>query len=206
MDTPTTPAADPYLLNEPNRMDPSFGNASNLYSNLTTSNLVAQGGGAGPELTGIACPACTFQNDPFMIQCEICGTELQDADSIAFMLHRQQQHQRSISQLPSTITNSTSSSSLPSSLTAAQDGTSASKSSGASKILNGLYNFTSGSSPGSSKPTTAEDSNSVKLSFRAGGIGHFHTLLKAAVATKAWEVKKCPADEILMESWYGMSY
>jgi len=163
---------------------------SNLYSSSTTGNFnntVAQG---TKEPTGIACPACTFQNDPFMIQCEICGTELQDADSIAFMLDRQQQHQRSISNLPSTIRTSSSTPSLSTAL--GQDVANNMKSSagGTSKILSGLYSLTGGSSPGSSSKTSAaEDANSVKLSFRAGGIGHFHTLLKGAVATKAWEVR-----------------
>ncbi|KAG0045307.1 hypothetical protein BGZ83_009477 [Gryganskiella cystojenkinii] len=109
-DTPTTPAADPFLLNDP---IPS----KLLYSTSTTnSSNTPTLSGTGTEATGIACPACTFQNDPFMIQCEICGTELQDADSIAFMLDRQQQHQRSISNLPSTIRNSSSTPSLSSTL------------------------------------------------------------------------------------------
>ncbi|GJJ71162.1 ESCRT-II complex subunit VPS36 [Entomortierella parvispora] len=185
--TPTTPAADPFLLNEPNYMDHPFGNAP---------QNAASNGGPDPTMaeatTGIACPACTFQNDPFMIQCEICGTELQDADSIAFMLHRQQQHQRSIRQLPSTINNGAISTSLPS--TTAQGGNnSPSKSLGGSKLFSGFYGLSSGSSPSSGKSTSNDEANnSVKLSFRAGGIGHFHTLLKAAVAAKAWESKLKP--------------
>ncbi|KAF8976456.1 Vacuolar protein-sorting-associated protein 36 [Entomortierella lignicola] len=168
IDTPVTPSADPFLLNEPT-------------STSTTENSDGLIGSVPPtELgqPGIACPACTFQNDPFMIQCEICGTDLQDAQSRNFMLHRQEQHQRSIRQLPSTINDLTSTScERPS---AAEP--TATKSSGNSRFLS---NFVASSS--SLKST--DETNSVKLSFRAGGNGAFHSLLKAAVAAKAWESK-----------------
>ncbi|KAF9086467.1 hypothetical protein BGX23_008841 [Mortierella sp. AD031] len=132
---------------------------------------------------GIACPACTFHNDPFMIHCEICGTQLQDQDSMAFMLHRQQQHQRSISQLPSLLSPASSSPTTngPTSATDASTG----KSSSTAKFLTGLPlpSFYSGSK------STGEDANSVKLSFRAGGSSIFQTSLKLAMGTKAWENK-----------------
>ncbi|KAF9939310.1 hypothetical protein BGZ75_003966 [Mortierella antarctica] len=205
LETPTTPAADPFLLSEPERIsnldnsrqgtsvmhqphDPS-GKANNTPSTTT-----------GSDQAGIACPACTFYNDPFMIQCEICGTELQDADSVAFMLDRQQQHQRSIRQLPSTIDRAPSPSPSPSpSSSPARNSpsrptyTNTTKSSGGSKYMPSLPNFYSltSSSSGSSK-AAAEDANSVKLSFRSGGNSNFHSQLKAAMASKAWEAKSKP--------------
>ncbi|KAG0025810.1 hypothetical protein BGZ81_006822 [Podila clonocystis] len=200
-DTPTTPAADPFLLNEPLYRN---GVSSNSHSQ-TSLNAAAGfvdaassdpgygggGGGGGEDHPGIACPACTFHNDPFMIQCEICGTQLQDAQSVAFMLHRQQQHQRSISQLPSTIAPSGS---TP---TAANEGSSQFKDSSSttstagkgivSSITNLVYTRNSPSRDSFKTPT--EDTNSVKLSFRAGGNGNFHSALKTAMATRAWESK-----------------
>ncbi|KAF9435843.1 hypothetical protein BGZ76_005391 [Entomortierella beljakovae] len=155
VETPTTPAADPFLLEEP-------------------IEIPAEENNSTPSM-GIACPACTFNNDPFMIQCEICGTELQDENSRAFMVHRQEQHQRSIKQLPSTIN--------PSNETASPAESATTKSSGGSRFLAGFY------SSGASSPKLGEDANSVKLSFRAGGNSTFQTLLKAAMAAKAWESK-----------------
>ncbi|KAF9121926.1 hypothetical protein BGX30_002303 [Mortierella sp. GBA39] len=162
LETPTTPAADPFHFVE---SIPS-----------TTANDAP---GATNEQPGIACPACTFHNDPFMIHCEICGTQLQDQDSIAFMLHRQQQHQRSISRLPSTL--SQSSTSLSTTPTASD--TTAGKLSAPGKFMAGMSNLYGGSKP------TPEDANSVKLSFRAGGNGSFQTFLKTAMGNKAWENK-----------------
>ncbi|KAG0350835.1 hypothetical protein BG005_009654 [Podila minutissima] len=199
-DTTTTPAANPFLLNEPLYMN---GVSSNSHSQ--TSLNAATGfvdvassdpgsGGGGGDHPGIACPACTFHNDPFMIQCEICGTQLQDAESVAFMLHRQQQHQRSISQLPSTIAPSGS---TP---TSANEGSSYFKDNSSttstlgkgivSSISNLVYTRNSPTRDLSKTPT--EDTNSVKLSFRAGGNGHFHSALKTAMATRAWESKPKP--------------
>ncbi|KAF9962411.1 hypothetical protein BGZ72_006233 [Mortierella alpina] len=205
LETPTTPAADPFLLSEPERIsnsDNSRGlgasvvhqsqdSAGNANNTLPTTTIAT-----GPDPSGIACPACTFHNDPFMIQCEICGTELQDADSVAFMLDRQEQHQRSIRQLPSTIDRSSSPS--PSSSPAHHSqtrptNTNTSKPSGGSKFMPSLptfYSFTSSTS-GSSK-AAAEDANSVKLSFRSGGSSNFHSQLKAAMASKAWASKSKP--------------
>ncbi|KAG0016453.1 Vacuolar protein-sorting-associated protein 36 [Entomortierella chlamydospora] len=159
VETPTTPAADPFLLNEPIR-----GNESQ------TTAL---------DQPRIACPACTFHNDPFMIQCEMCGTELQDAQSRAFALHRQEQHQRSIRQLPSTI-NASSPSPLSNGAPSPAEST-VIKSSGNGSFLSSFYS-------GGSSLKTAEDTNSIKLSFRAGGNGSFHSLLKNVMAAKAWEV------------------
>lgn len=161
LETPTTPAADPFHFIE--------SIPTNTAIDTPSTN----------EQPGIACPACTFHNDPFMIHCEMCGTQLQDQDSMAFMLHRQQQHQRSISQLPSTLSQpSTSLSTTPNSL----DMTATGKLSAPGKFMAGMSNFYNGSKP------TVEDANSVKLSFRAGGSGSFQTLLKSAVGNKAWEV------------------
>ncbi|CAO3570533.1 unnamed protein product [Mortierella alpina] len=198
LETPTTPAADPFLLSEPERISNSDSkrqgasivqqpqNPSGNTNNSTSTTT-------GSDHSGIACPACTFHNDPFMIQCEICGTELQDANSVAFMLDRQQQHQRSIRQLPSTIDRSSSPS--PSSSPARHSpsrpsNTNTTKSFGGSKYMPSLPNFYSltSSSSGSSR-TAAEDANSVKLSFRAGGSNNFHSQLKTAMASKAWEGK-----------------
>ncbi|KAG0376423.1 hypothetical protein BGX24_007771 [Mortierella sp. AD032] len=163
LETPTTPAADPFHFVEPiPSSDPS-----------TTPSVNDQ--------PGIACPACTFHNDPFMIHCEICGTQLQDQDSMAFMLHRQQQHQRSISQLPSLVPQSSPSLST----TPTTDITS--KYSASAKFLGGLPSFYGGGSK-----STAEDANSVKLSFRSGGTSSFQTFLKSAMATRAWENKPKP--------------
>ncbi|KAF9996421.1 Vacuolar protein-sorting-associated protein 36 [Entomortierella chlamydospora] len=163
VETPTTPAADPFLLNEPIR-----GNESQ------TTAL---------DQPRIACPACTFHNDPFMIQCEMCGTELQDAQSRAFALHRQEQHQRSIRQLPSTI-NASSPSPLSNGAPSPAEST-VIKSSGNGSFLSSFYS-------GGSSLKTAEDTNSIKLSFRAGGNGSFHSLLKNVMAAKAWESKPKP--------------
>ncbi|KAF9908904.1 hypothetical protein EC991_009310 [Linnemannia zychae] len=164
-ETPTTPTADPFHFVEstPSR-DPSPGTLS------------------GTDQPGIACPACTFHNDPFMIHCEICGTQLQDQDSMAFMLHRQQQHQRSISQLPSLVSQSSSSQSI-----IPTTDTTTGKVSASAKFLGGLPSFY-----GSGSKSTADDANSVKLSFRSGGSGSFQTLLKSAMANKAWENKPKP--------------
>ncbi|KAI8603423.1 EAP30/Vps36 family-domain-containing protein [Dissophora ornata] len=126
IETPTTPVADPFLLNEQRQGSP-------VQSNPSAGN---SDGSAALEQPCITCPACTFANDPFMIQCEICGAELQDAHKFL-----------------SSVSN--------------------------------LYSFTSSSG---SYSKSVEDANSVKLSFRAGGNGTFHTLLKAAMASKAWEV------------------
>ncbi|KAF9328009.1 hypothetical protein BGZ91_001195 [Linnemannia elongata] len=162
METPTTPAADPFHFVE-----------------SIPSTTVNDAPRTTNEQPGIACPACTFHNDPFMIHCEICGTQLQDQDSMAFMLHRQQQHQRSISQLPSTLSQtSTSLSTTPT----ASDAT-AGKMTASGKFMAGMSNFYGGSKP------TPEDANSVKLSFRAGGSGSFQTLLKSTMGNKAWENK-----------------
>ncbi|KAF8922890.1 Vacuolar protein-sorting-associated protein 36 [Dissophora ornata] len=174
IETPTTPVADPFLLNEQRQGSP-------VQSNPSAGN---SDGSAALEQPCITCPACTFANDPFMIQCEICGAELQDAQSTAFMLHRQQQHQRSISQLPSTL-DSTSSSSRTSSHPST--GPVSAKASGNSKFLSSVSNLYSFTSSSGSYSKSVEDANSVKLSFRAGGNGTFHTLLKAAMASKAWE-------------------
>ncbi|KAF9967306.1 hypothetical protein BGZ70_010001 [Mortierella alpina] len=198
LETPTTPAADPFLLSEPERI----GNSDNNRQGVSVMQQPHDPSGntnntpsttAGSDHSGIACPACTFHNDPFMIQCEICGTELQDADSVAFMLDRQQQHQRSIRQLPSTIDRSSSPS--PSSSPAPHSpsrpaNTNTTKSFGGSKYMPSLPNFYSltSSSSGSSK-AAAEDANSVKLSFRAGGSSNFHSQLKTSMASKAWEGK-----------------
>lgn len=177
-DTPTTPTPDPFLLNKPTQMDDGI----NIPSTIPPQSVYPTGdsGTFATDQSGIACPACTFHNDPFMIQCEMCGTDLQDAQSKAFMLHRQEQHQRSISQLPSSIGNPSSSS--PASSTQQWEPSSAKASGNSRFLLSGLY------PGGSSKPT--DDANSVKLSFRAGGNGTFHTLLKAAMAARAWEVMK----------------
>ncbi|KAF9922078.1 hypothetical protein FBU30_007830 [Linnemannia zychae] len=129
------------------------------------------------EQPGISCPACTFRNDPFMIHCEICGTQLQDQDSMAFMLQRQQQHQRSISQLPSLQSSTMSISSSELIITG--------KSSGSSRFLTGLPSIYGGKS-------TADDANSVKLSFRNGGSTSFQAALKTAMANRAWENKPKP--------------
>ncbi|KAF9284016.1 hypothetical protein BGZ68_004945 [Mortierella alpina] len=203
LETPTTPAADPFLLSEPERIgnsDNSRGPGISVkhqpHATSDNANITLPPTTTGSEQPGIACPACTFHNDPFMIQCEICGTELQDADSVAFMLDRQQQHQRSIRQLPSTIDRS----STPSPSSSPAHGSpgrpayiSTTKSSGGSKYMPSLPNFYSltSTSSGSSK-TAAEDANSVKLSFRAGGNSNFHSQLKAAMSTKAWETKSKP--------------
>ncbi|KAG0036587.1 hypothetical protein BGZ82_003998 [Podila clonocystis] len=202
-DTPTTPAADPFLLNEPlyrngvssNSHSQTSLNAAAGFVDVASSDPGYGGGGrgGGEDHPGIACPACTFRNDPFMIQCEICGTQLQDAESVAFMLHRQQQHQRSISQLPSTI--------APSGYTtAANEGSSQFKDSSSttstagkgivSSITNLVYTRNSPSRDSSKTPT--EDTNAVKLSFRAGGNGNFHSALKTAMSTRAWESKPKP--------------
>ncbi|KAF9133963.1 hypothetical protein BGW39_008450 [Mortierella sp. 14UC] len=165
LETPTTPTVDPFHFVE-----------------STPSNDPSSGTLPGTDQPGIACPACTFHNDPFMIHCEICGTQLQDQDSMAFMLHRQQQHQRSISQLPSLVPQPSSSPSI----TPTSDTTS-NKSSASTKFLGGLPNFYSVGSK-----STAEDANSVKLSFRSGGSGSFQALLKSAMANKAWESKPKP--------------
>ncbi|KAF9559929.1 Vacuolar protein-sorting-associated protein 36 [Mortierella alpina] len=206
LQTPTTPAADPFLLSEPERIRNSDNNkgASIMHQPHTLSGSAnsALSDTTGPDQPGIACPACTFHNDPFMIQCEICGTELQDADSVAFMLDRQQQHQRSIRQLPSTIDRSSSPSPSPSPSPSSSPAhyspsrpayTHTTKSSGSSKYMPSLPSFYSltSSSSGSSK-AAAEDANSVKLSFRSGGNSNFHSQLKAAMASKAWEAKSKP--------------
>ncbi|KAF9319586.1 hypothetical protein BG003_008693 [Podila horticola] len=196
--TPTTPAADPFLLNEPLYRNDVSSNSHSQASLNTATGFVdvasSDPGSGGGDHPGIACPACTFHNDPFMIQCEICGTQLQDAESVAFMLHRQQQHQRSISQLPSTITPSGST------VTAASDNSSQSKDSSSTSSTSGkgivssftnlVYTRNSPSRDSSKTPT--EDTNSVKLSFRAGGNGNFHSALKTAMATRAWESKPKP--------------
>ncbi|KAF9930133.1 Vacuolar protein-sorting-associated protein 36 [Modicella reniformis] len=135
---------------------------------------------------GIACPACTFHNDPFMILCEMCGTDLQDAQSKAFMLHRQEQHQRSISQLPSTI-DIPPPSLLPGGATQQSESIGTKASVNNNKFLLSVSSLYSG---GSSKST--DEANSVKLSFRAGGNGTFHSLLRAALAARAWESKPKP--------------
>ncbi|KAK3809555.1 MAG: EAP30/Vps36 family-domain-containing protein [Benniella sp.] len=184
-DTPTTPTPDPFLLNTSTRMDDSSNNRQQLD---TSSYTMVSGNQTEPpalDQPGIACPACTFHNDPFMIQCEMCGTDLQDAQSKAFMLHRQEQHQRSISQLPSSIDQVGPS---PVSQTPPlEPGATTKPSSGNNRFLlsvSGLY-------PGGSSKQ-ADDANSVKLSFRAGGMWNFHTLLKAALAARAWESKPKP--------------
>ncbi|KAF9114607.1 hypothetical protein BGX27_010363 [Mortierella sp. AM989] len=152
-ETPVTPVADPFLLNEP------------INTSATESGINGSPTATTPlNQPGIACTACTFHNDPFMIQCEICGTELQDEQSRASMLHRQEQHQRSIRQLPSTIN-------------------------APSPLNNGTPSLAESTA---SKSATAEETNSVKLSFRAGGNGTFHTLLKSALAARAWESKPKP--------------
>lgn len=167
LEIPTTPAADPFHFVE--------SIPTNAAINTPPTN----------EQPGIACPACTFHNDPFMIHCEICGTQLQDQDSMAFMLHRQQQHQRSISQLPSTLSQSSTSLAItPNS----SDTTAAGKMSASGKFMAGMSNFYNGSK------SVAEDANSVKLSFRAGGTGNFQTLLKLAMVNKAWEVNTIPRE------------
>jgi len=180
-DTPTAPTPDPFLLNSSTQMNDSSNNRQPLD---TSSYAMVSGNQTEPpalDQPGIACPACTFHNDPFMIQCEICGTELQDAQSKAFMLHRQEQHQRSISQLPSSIDQVGPS---PVSQTPPlEPGATTKPSSGNNRFLlsvSGLY-------PGGSSKQS-DDANSVKLSFRAGGMWNFHTLLKAALAARAWEV------------------
>ncbi|KAF9409666.1 Vacuolar protein-sorting-associated protein 36 [Podila epigama] len=123
-----------------------------------------------------------------MIQCEICGTQLQDAESVAFMLHRQQQHQRSISQLPSDITPSSG----PSTGSGNQTPTGSSEdspSSGNKGIVSSLTNLVYARNSPTKTPAkaAAEETNSVKLSFRAGGNNTFHTILKSTMAKKAWE-------------------
>ncbi|KAI8362953.1 EAP30/Vps36 family-domain-containing protein [Mortierella sp. GBAus27b] len=179
-DTHVSPPADPFLLNKPDRPDDSVNRSSmtSPHSVYPTGNISA----SEPDQPGIACPACTFHNDPFMVQCEMCGTDLQDAQSKAFMLHRQEQHQRSISQLPSSIGNA----SLSSTSTQQLESTSA-KSSANNKFLLSVSSLYSGSSP-----KQPDDANIVKLSFRAGGNGAFHSLLRTAMATRAWESKPKP--------------
>ncbi|KAF9907288.1 Vacuolar protein-sorting-associated protein 36 [Lobosporangium transversale] len=179
------PVSDSFLLNAPKDL---------------SSHPHNKAGGGDDAAPGIACPACTFHNDPFMIQCEICQTELQDPQSIAFMLDRQEQHQRSIRQLPSTIdVGSSSSSSIPSAMNGSASNLPASdvstgKGLGAGKFLTSVTSLYSGSVTKSS-----EDANSVKLSFRGGGSGAFHTLLKAAMSAKAWESipKQQPEDRTM---------
>ncbi|KAF9149807.1 hypothetical protein BG015_008371 [Linnemannia schmuckeri] len=166
LETPTTPAADPFHYVE----------------SIPTNTTINETSGTTNEQPGIACPACTFHNDPFMIHCEICGTQLQDQDSMVFMLHRQQQHQRSISQLPSALSQPSTSLST----TSAASDTTAGKLSAPGKFMAGMSNFYGGSKP------TPEDANSVKLSFRAGGSGSFQTLLKSAMGNKAWKNKPKP--------------
>ncbi|KAG0301682.1 Aflatoxin B1 aldehyde reductase member 2 [Dissophora globulifera] len=177
--TPTTPAADPFLLSEASSTPMSRTSTppqTHTQTQLATTQRQPPASGDGwTAPAGIACPACTFINDPFMIQCEICGTEVQDAQSIAFLLHRQEQHQRSISQLPSTLD-----APLPPPLASKPSGNSS------SGFLSSVYSLTNAG--GSSK--SGEDANSVKLSFRAGGINTFHTHLKAAMASRAWETKE----------------
>ncbi|KAF9211399.1 hypothetical protein BGZ59_008127 [Podila verticillata] len=192
-----TPTADPFLLNEPYRNGVSSNSHSQTPLNSVPSGFVEvassdSGSGGALDQPGIACPACTFHNDPFMIQCEICGTQLQDAESVAFMLHRQQQHQRSISQLPSTIapSGSTTTASDDSSLKDNYSTTSTSGKGIVSSITNLVY--TRNSPTRDSSKAASEDTNSVKLSFRAGGSGSFHSALKTAMATKAWESKPKP--------------
>ncbi|KAG0212185.1 hypothetical protein BGX28_006731 [Mortierella sp. GBA30] len=192
LQTPTTPIADPYLLNEPVPM--SNGSKQLMPQQHNSSASMTDPSSVGLEQPGIACPACTFQNDPFMIQCEICGTDLQDPDSIAFMLDRQQQHQRSISQLPSTIDPASSFSSSPSFAQNDQPAhVGTTKSSGGTKFIPTFPNFYAFNTlSGGSSKTAVEDANSVKLSFRAGGNGNFHSLLRTATAAKAWETKSKP--------------
>ncbi|KAG0082978.1 hypothetical protein BGZ92_011188, partial [Podila epicladia] len=198
-DTPTIPVVDPFLLNEPlyrngvsskSHSQTSL-NAATGFVDVASPDPGSEGGGDHP---GIACPACTFHNDPFMIQCEICGTQLQDAESVAFMLHRQQQHQRSISQLPSTIAPSGS---TPTSVNEGssyfKDGATTTSTLGkgiVSSISNLVYTRNPPTRDSSKTPT--EDTNFVKLSFRAGGNGSFHSALKTAMATRAWESKPKP--------------
>ncbi|KAG0363281.1 Vacuolar protein-sorting-associated protein 36 [Gamsiella multidivaricata] len=202
---PATPVANPFQVTESysNIITSGIGSSSPRSASqsgpmtppIATATAMTTGGGDG-EHPGIACPACTFHNDLFMIQCEICGTQLQDAQSIAFTLHRQEQHQRAIRQLPSTTDVATESAraSTPTAagVGAAGDIKSAStggSSAGGSRFL-GLYS-------GAGK-SNVEDTNSVKLSFRAGGNSNFHTLLKAAMATRAWEAKPKPHPEPTM--------
>lgn len=195
-DTPstTTPAADPFLLNEPYWNGVSSNSHSQTSHNTTPTGFVEiassdPGSGGALDQPRIACPACTFHNDPFMIQCEICGTELQDAESVAFLLHRQQQHQRSISQLPSTIAPS-GSTTTANDASPPKDNYSTISTSGkgiVSSITNLVY--TRNSPTRDLSKAAAEDTNSVKLSFRAGGNGSFHSALKTAMATRAWEAR-----------------
>ncbi|KAF9187281.1 hypothetical protein BGZ51_001438 [Haplosporangium sp. Z 767] len=189
----TTPIPDPFQLSESTQMGAidSRDSIRQSDSGSIANPTAANGLGPGTQDTpGIACPACTFHNDPFMIQCEICGAELQDAESIAFLLHRQQQHQRSISQLPSTIDGPSPPSSTLSTGTNQTSDSNASKTTGGSKFMPSLSNFYSRTASGNgSSKNSPEGANSVKLSFRAGGNGNFHTLLKAALAAKAWDSK-----------------
>ncbi|KAI1307208.1 hypothetical protein EDD11_004561 [Mortierella claussenii] len=166
------PIGDPFLLIEPTQQTTSHNGATQLQTTPAS------------DQPGIACPACTFHNDPFMIQCEICGTQLQDHQSIASVLDRQEQHQRSIRQLPTALNapSSLSSDRNKSSSSSPSSDVTAVKTSGNGRFLTSMTSFYSG---GTSK--LSEDANSVKLSFRAGGNSSFHTFLRAALAAKAWE-------------------
>ncbi|KAG0250077.1 hypothetical protein BG011_008662 [Mortierella polycephala] len=191
--TTTTPTPDPFQLSESTQMGATDSRDSARRSDFgsVTNPTTANGLGTDTQDTpGIACPACTFHNDPFMIQCEICGAELQDAESVAFLLDRQQQHQRSISQLPSTIDSPSPPSSTLSTGTNQVSDSNALKTTGGNKFMPSLSSFytRTASGNGSSKQSP-EDANSVKLSFRAGGNGNFHTLLRAALAARVWDSK-----------------
>ncbi|KAF9970456.1 hypothetical protein BGZ73_006820 [Actinomortierella ambigua] len=143
----------------------------------------------------LACPVCTFHNDPFMLQCEMCGSPLQDAETAAFALERQRQHQRSISHLPSAIapTSSSASSTTIPNTAATASGDDSKKSTGTGGLISSfssmMYSKTTNVGLGKSKTDADEkDKNSIKLSFRGGGSTNFYSTLRSTMALKAWEV------------------
>ncbi|KAF9578507.1 Vacuolar protein-sorting-associated protein 36 [Lunasporangiospora selenospora] len=113
----------------------------------------------------------------------MCGSELQDADSAAFMLQRQQEHQRKISQLPPLI-NSGSPSNQE-----AESG--ANPATTKSSDRGGIFSTLTSTVTGSSRKN-ASDANTVKLSFRNGGSSGFQGHLKTAMVNRAWEAKPKP--------------
>ncbi|KAG0243626.1 hypothetical protein BGW41_001837 [Actinomortierella wolfii] len=143
----------------------------------------------------LACPVCTFHNDPFMIQCEMCGSPLQDEETVAFALERQRQHQRSISHLPSTIAQSQSSPTTisPSSTSTTLVGDtkkSSSAAAGGSSLISSFSNMMYSKAGYKSKSDVDDkDKNSVKLSFRGGGSTNFYSTLRSTMAARAWERK-----------------
>ncbi|KAG0265176.1 hypothetical protein DFQ27_000772 [Actinomortierella ambigua] len=148
-----------------------------------------------PKLT---CTLCTFHNDPFMIQCEMCGNPLQDADTVAFALERQQQHQRSISHLPSTIapssaTSGSSTTISPSPNTIVASGDDSKRYTGAGGLISSfssmMYARTSVGLGKSKTDGDEKDKNCIKLSFRGGGSTNFYSTLRSTMALKAWERK-----------------